>query len=96
MNETSVIRRLLLPAGALVAPRVFLGNSVPTREGSFNAGATLYRAFRVNAFVDYRGGYKKLDGNRRVRCNLFFLCEENYYPDRFDPVTIASVPSPSA
>ena len=86
-------------ANQLVAPRVFLGNSVPTREGSFNAGATILRAFRLNAFVDYRGGYSKLDGNRRVRCNVFSLCEENYYPDavredgtpKFDPVTLAAV-----
>lgn len=75
----------------LTAPRVFLGNSVPTREGSFQAGVTALRHFRLNAFVDYRGGYSKLDGNRRVRCNLFSLCEENYYPDRFasDPVRLA-------
>jgi TonB-linked SusC/RagA family outer membrane protein len=73
------------------APRVFLGNSVPSYEGSFTAGLTLFRDLRINAFVDWRGGYKKLDGNRRVRCNLFALCEENYYPhlDKFDAVTLA-------
>lgn len=71
------------------APRVFLGNSVPTREGSFNAGLTLMSAFRINAFFDWRGGYKKLDGNRRVRCNLFNLCRENWFPGEFDPVTLA-------
>ncbi len=78
---------------ALTAPRVFLGNSVPTREGGFTANLGFLRDFRATAFVDYRAGYKKLDGNRRVRCNLFSLCEENYYPDRFagDPVTLASV-----
>jgi hypothetical protein len=77
----------------LTAPRVFLGNSVPTREGGFTAGLAFLRDFRAQAFVDYRGGYKKLDGNRRVRCNLFSLCEENYYPDRFsgDPVALASI-----
>ncbi len=79
--------------GVLTAPRVFLGNSVPTREGGFTAGLSFLRSFRANAVVDYRGGYKKLDGNRRVRCNLFSLCEEDYYPDRFanDPVMLASV-----
>jgi TonB-linked SusC/RagA family outer membrane protein len=73
------------------APRVFLGNSVPTYEGSVSAGLTLFRNLRINAFVDWRGGYKKLDGNRRARCNLFALCEENYYPqlDKFDAVTLA-------
>ena len=63
------------------APRVFLGNSVPTREGSFSAGLTFLRDFRLNGFFDYRGGYKKLDGNLRVRCGAFSLCRELYYPD---------------
>ncbi|HEU4631393.1 MAG TPA: SusC/RagA family TonB-linked outer membrane protein, partial [Gemmatimonadaceae bacterium] len=80
------------------APRVFLGNSVPTYEGSFSAGLTFLRDFRLNAFFDWRGGYKKLDGNRRVRCNLFDLCEENYYPsrDKFDAVTLAEVENGTA
>ena len=63
------------------APRVFLGNTVPTREGSLNAGATIFGNWRINAFVDYRGGYKKLDGNDRVRCGAFALCRELWYPD---------------
>jgi TonB-linked SusC/RagA family outer membrane protein len=71
------------------APRVFRGNSVPTREGSIGAGLTLYKNLRINAFFDYRGGYSKLDGNQRVRCNLFSLCEINYYPERFDPLLVA-------
>jgi TonB-linked SusC/RagA family outer membrane protein len=71
------------------APRVFRGNSVPTREGSVGAGVTLFKDLRVNAFFDYRGGYSKLDGNQRVRCNLFALCEINYHPERFDPVLVA-------
>jgi TonB-linked SusC/RagA family outer membrane protein len=63
------------------APRVFLGNTVPTREGSFNAGASFLRNWRLNAFLDYRGGYKKLDGNDRVRCGAFALCRGLWYPD---------------
>jgi TonB-linked SusC/RagA family outer membrane protein len=79
--------------GCATAPRVFLGNSVPTREGSLSAGLTLWRDLRINAFFDYRGGYKKLDGNRRVRCMLFDLCEENYFPQReqFDAIALANV-----
>ncbi len=71
------------------APRVFIGNSVPTREGSLSAGATIFKNLRINSFFDYRGGYSKLDGNRRVRCNLFALCEINYHPERFDPLLVA-------
>ena len=73
------------------APRVFLGNSVPTNEGSFGAGLTLFRNLRINALVDWRGGYKKLDGDRRVRCNLFGLCRENFFPNEFDAITMAEV-----
>jgi len=70
------------------APRVFLGNSVPTTEGSFSAGLTLFKNLRVNAFVDWRGGYKKLDGNYRVRCGAFVLCRELYYPDEVQDKTL--------
>ena len=63
------------------APRVFLGNSVPQTEGSIAAGLTLFKNLRINAFVDWRGGYKKLDGNYRVRCGAFVLCRELYFPD---------------
>ncbi len=70
------------------APRVFLGNSVPTTEGSFSAGLTFFKNLRVNAFVDWRGGYKKLDGNYRVRCGAFVLCRELYYPDEVQDKTL--------
>jgi hypothetical protein len=78
------------------APRVFLGNSVPTNEGSFGAGLTLFQNLRINALVDWRGGYKKLDGDRRVRCNLFGLCRENFFPNEFDAITMAEVQGGSA
>lgn len=75
------------------APRVYLGNSVPTREGSFGVGVTFLRDFRVNAFFDYRGGYSKLDGNYRVRCGAFRLCRELYFPEdpRYSRTLIAAV-----
>jgi hypothetical protein len=96
-NNTVVAASLMCDDGAggtvgcATAPRVFLGNSVPTYEGSFTAGLTFRRDFRLNAFFDWRGGYKKLDGNRRARCNLFSHCRENWYPGEFDAVTLAEV-----
>ena len=79
------------------APRVFLGNSVPTTEGSFSAGLTMFRNVRINAFVDWRGGYKKLDGNYRVRCGAFVLCRELYYPDEVeDKALLAAVQAGTA
>jgi len=71
------------------APRVYLGNTIPKTEGAFTGTVTLYKNFRLNALVDFKRGYKKLDGNRRVRCNLFGLCRENYFPEEFDPKVIA-------
>ena len=73
------------------APRVFLGNSVPTTEGGLNTGLTLFRDLRISAFFDWRGGYKKLDGNQRVRCNLFSLCRLNYFPgeEQYSAVELA-------
>jgi TonB-linked SusC/RagA family outer membrane protein len=67
------------------APDVYLGNTTPKSEGGFQAGLTLFRDLRINTLVDFKGGYKKLDGNRRVRCNLFYECRINYYPLEFDP-----------
>ena len=79
------------------APRVFLGNSVPTNEGSLTAGLTLFRNLRINAFFDWRGGYKKLDGNYRVRCGAFALCRELYYPDEVeDKALLAAVQAGTA
>jgi hypothetical protein len=71
------------------APAVYLGNTVPRTEGSVGGGLTLFRNVRLNTLVDFKRGYKKLDGNRRVRCNLFDLCRINYYPQEFDPRQVA-------
>lgn len=79
------------------APRVFLGNSVPTSEGSLTAGLTLFGNLRINGFFDWRGGYKKLDGNYRVRCGAFVLCRELYYPDEVqDKALLAAVQAGTA
>ena len=71
------------------APDVFLGNTIPKSEGAFTAGLTLYRNLRLNSLLDFKTGFKKLDGNQRVRCNLFDLCRINYYPQEFDPRQVA-------
>lgn len=75
------------------APRVFLGNTTPQREGAFSSTFTFLRNFRFNALVDFKGGYKKLDGNERVRCHLFALCHANFFPEEYDPVYIAQIQS---
>ncbi len=71
------------------APRIFLGNTIPETEAALTAGLTLWNDLRLNAQLDYRGGYKKLDANYRVRCHLFRECRQNYYPQEFSPVEVA-------
>ena len=75
------------------APRVFLGNGVPKREGAFSGALTFLQNFRLAALVDFKGGYKKLDGLHRVRCHLFNECRVNFYPQEFDPRYVAAVQS---
>lgn len=71
------------------APAVFLGNTTPKYEGAITAGLTLFRDVRINSLFDFKSGFKKLDGNRRVRCNLFSECRIDYYPQEFDPKQVA-------
>lgn len=78
------------------APRVYLGNTAPETEGAVTSTFTLGQSFRLNALVDFKRGYSKLDGNERVRCYLFALCRENFYPEEYDPVHLARVQNGSA
>jgi len=74
-----------------LTPRVYLGNTTPKTEGAFSAALTLFRNWRLNALVDFKGGYKKLNGIDRVRCHLFDECRVNYFPEEFDPRYVAAV-----
>lgn len=75
------------------APQVFLGNTTPTSEGAFTSTLSFFQNFSFYTLVDFKGGYKKLDGNRRVRCHLFIECRENYYPKEFSPAIVGAVSS---
>jgi hypothetical protein len=63
---------------------VYLGRSTPPREGSINAGLTLWNRLHIFSMVDIKNGAKKMDGNTRVRCGIFGRCMENF------PATFAS------
>jgi len=79
---------------SIVAPRVYLGASVPKYEGSFSTTISFLRDFRVYTQIDYSGGNKKIDGNTRVRCFLFGgRCVENFMPTQADPLRVAQVQS---
>jgi hypothetical protein len=73
------------------APLVFLGNTTPTSEGAFTSTLSFFQNFSLYTLVDFKGGYKKLDGNRRVRCHIFIECRENYYPKEFSPAIVGAV-----
>jgi TonB-linked SusC/RagA family outer membrane protein len=78
-------------SGTLVAPNVYLGRNTPKVDGGFNATVTLFQNLRLYGQVDFKTGFKKLDGNQRVRCFFFDLCLENYQPSQFNPVDIAEI-----
>ena len=60
------------------APNVFLGRSVPPREGSISGTITMFSRWRVFSMVDIKNGHKKMDGNTRVRCGIFGRCKETF------------------
>ena len=64
---------------------------MPKIDGGFNTTVTLFKNLRLYGQVDFKTGYKKLDGNQRVRCFFFDLCLENYLPQQFNPVNIAEI-----
>ena len=76
------------------APLVYLGNSLPKVEGAFGNTLTFGKRLRVYSLFDFKRGYRKVNGNTRVRCTFFDqICRENFYPQEFDPVRIAGVQS---
>jgi TonB-linked SusC/RagA family outer membrane protein len=76
------------------APPVFLGRSLPKVEGSLSSSLSFLGRFRLYGLVDFKTGFKKIDGNTRVRCTFFGgRCRENFYPLEFDPRRIAAIQS---
>ena len=73
------------------APNVFLGRTTPDLQGGLNATVRLFENLRLFGQIDFKRGYRKLDGNLRVRCHFFDLCRENYVPEEYDPVRIAQI-----
>jgi hypothetical protein len=76
------------------APALFLGRGVPKNEGSISSTVTLWNRLRLYGQVDFKTGFKKLDGNTRLRCWFFNRpCREVYFPLEYDPLRIAMVQS---
>ncbi|MGH7699400.1 MAG: SusC/RagA family TonB-linked outer membrane protein [Gemmatimonadales bacterium] len=76
------------------APDVYLGRTTPSLEGAFTTTVTLNQRIRLYALVDFKSGFRKLDGNTRVRCAFFGgRCRENFFPAEFAPERIAAIRS---
>lgn len=71
------------------APFVYLGRTTPRIEGSFNNALTLMKNLRVSALLDFKRDYIKIDGSQRFRCVINRRCREWYFPQDYDPKTIA-------
>ncbi|MGI9090496.1 MAG: TonB-dependent receptor domain-containing protein, partial [Gemmatimonadaceae bacterium] len=72
------------------APNVYLGRSLPRVEGSVGTGIRFLTNFRIAGLLDYKTGYKKLNGNDRVRCQIFRQCRANFYPAEFSPALVGA------
>jgi len=67
-----------------------MGHSIPTTEGS--VGNTFrYRMFKLHVLADFQVGFRKLDNNLRIRCQLNATCLEAVYPMKYDPAVVAVV-----
>jgi TonB-linked SusC/RagA family outer membrane protein len=76
------------------APLVYLGRTTPEFEGAVTSTFTLWKNLRLFGLVDFKRGYRKLDGNTRVRCGFFGgRCRENIFPQEYDPRRIAAIQS---
>jgi hypothetical protein len=79
--------------GALIAPRVYLGRTIPSFEGAVTSNFTFLQQFVLAGMVDFKRNYRKFNNNFQARCAEFLTCLENIYPERYDPVLIAQIRS---
>ena len=71
------------------APPVFLGRTDPKLDGAVSTTLSLFKRIQLYALVDFKRGQFGQALDHRGRC-LANLCEELFYPERFDPVRIAA------
>lgn len=77
------------------APKVFLGHSHPTIEGSFGPTISILGGqVSIHGMVDFKMGHKKDDSNRMARCVTRQICPENVWPENYDPVIQAEIQDP--
>ncbi len=74
----------------VVAPKVYFGHSLPTKEGSVTSNFR-FGHFRYFVMADFQRGFNRLDNNLRIRCQLNANCLETVFPERYDPAIVAQV-----
>jgi TonB-linked SusC/RagA family outer membrane protein len=79
-------------AGVVQAPKVYLGRGVPPVEGSLT-NTIRFHGFRLYSMLDFTRGYKRLDNNLRIRCQIFYTCLEYLQPEKTDPKDLAQMQS---
>ena len=77
-----------VPCGS--APVLYVGRTLPNFEGSATSTLRFLKNFQFFVMLDSKRGYKKLDGNARVRCHIFDECQSNWYPQGFDLATLGA------
>lgn len=77
-------------SGAIQAPKVYLGHSIPAVEGALT-NTVRYGSFRAYAMFNYSQNYKRLDNNLRARCQIFHTCLENLQPETVNPAVLAQM-----
>jgi TonB-linked SusC/RagA family outer membrane protein len=90
-NGKGGVTPCLSSTGAVIAPRVYLGRLNPATEGSFNTTVRFFDNFRFTGLVDFKTGFKRLDNNLRIRCQIFNTCLERMYPENTDPKELAGM-----
>jgi TonB-linked SusC/RagA family outer membrane protein len=77
------------------APQLFLGRTLPNFEGSVTSTLRVFKNFEFFVMVDSKRGYSKLNGDERVRCHAFDLCESNWFKQGVDPALLGAETSTS-
>ena len=80
-------------SGGIQAPKVFLGHSIPTAQGSITTTVRFLKAFSLYGMMDYAAGYKRLDNNLRIRCQIFYTCAEYLEPEKTSPRELVQMQS---
>jgi hypothetical protein len=61
--------------------------------GSLTNTIRFAKYFRVYGMIDYANGYKRLDNNIRIRCQIFHTCLEYLLPQNTDPARLVQMQS---